>query len=204
MLEFRFESKADRPTVRATTSAPILVIFHDEAQNDDAFGTPAGFVAAWRHVVEFARAEGADNVAWVWSLSSSGFPTIAGDWYPGDEWVDWIATTGFDWYTGDPVSQRRTFPSIFAPFYEWSARRGRPLLLASVSSAENPNETADGPRSKATWIREALETLERWPEIRASCGCKCRWMIRFTTGAPTARRPRSRRFASSPRHRTSM
>lgn len=145
---------------------PILVIFHDEAQNDGAFGTPDEFVAAWRHVVEVARAEGADNVAWVWSLSSSGFPTVADAWYPGDEWVDWIATTGFNWYTGDPVSQWRTFPSIFAPFYEWSAGRGRPLLIASVSSAENPNETEDGARSKATWIREALETLEGWPEIQ--------------------------------------
>ena len=145
---------------------PIMVIFHDEAQNDGAFGTPAEFIAAWRRVVDAARAEHADKVAWVWSLSSNGFPTIADAWYPGAEWVDWIATTGFNWYTGDAVSQWRTFPSIFAPFREWSAGKGKPLLIVSVSSAENPQQPADSPRSKATWIREALVTLEDWPEIQ--------------------------------------
>lgn len=144
---------------------PILVIFHDEPEEDPAFGTPDDYVAAWRRVVEAARQAGADNATWVWSLGSGAFPTEAEDWYPGDEWVDWIGASGFNAF-GDGSTRWRTFPSIFAPFREWALARGRPLVITTTASAENPSAAPDDPRSKATWIRETLATLEDWPEIQ--------------------------------------
>jgi len=144
---------------------PVFVLFHE--QKDPAFGTPAEFAAAWRRLVEVARAEGADNAVWVWHLPSGQFPTEADDWYPGDEWVDWIGASGFNWYNGDPSSSWRPFASVFATFLEWSRGHDRPLMIVSVASAENLNEPPEAPRSKATWIREALAALEDEPRIQA-------------------------------------
>ena len=63
---------------------------------------PADFVAAWRHVHRIFDEEGARNVSWVWSINNlesvGGEDHIAG-LYPGDRWVDWVSTSGFNWGT---------------------------------------------------------------------------------------------------------
>ena len=50
--------------------------------------TPEDFIAAWKHMVDYFKAEGVDNVIWVWS------PHIAyglfEEYYPGDDYVDWV------------------------------------------------------------------------------------------------------------------
>lgn len=145
---------------------PVLIVI-EEQPDDSGRGTPAEFVAAWRQIVSVARAEGADNAQWVWSLATRSFPSDADDWYPGDEWVDWLGAVGYNWYTGDPVSPWRIFPSIFAPFREWAQPHGKPLVITSMASAEHPQVPDDDPRSKATWIREMQATLEDWPEMQA-------------------------------------
>jgi hypothetical protein len=146
---------------------PILVIFNDLPEQEDAaaYGTPEEYVRAWRRVVDAARAAGATNATWVWALGSGAYPTEADDWYPGDEWVDWLGVTGFNYY-GDGESPWRTFPSTFGGFREWSLGRDRPLLVVATSSDENSYVPPDEPRSKPTWIREALATLEDWPEMQ--------------------------------------
>jgi hypothetical protein len=146
---------------------PILVIFHDQPEEEDAalYGSPDDFVRAWRRVVDAARDAGADNATWVWALGSGAFPTEADAWYPGDEWVDWLGVTGFNSF-GDGETRWRTFPATFAPFREWSLEHRRPLLIVATASTENPYVDPDEPRSKPTWIREALATLEEWPEVQ--------------------------------------
>lgn len=146
---------------------PVLLIYHDEAQNDESFGTPDEFVAAWRRVVTSFRDAGADNAVWVWSLSSGGYPTQADDWYPGDDVVDWIGSSGFNWYNGDPSSAWRTFSSVFSSFREWSEPRQKPLIIVSMASAENPTVVDTAPRSKATWIREMDQSIRDWPALQA-------------------------------------
>jgi hypothetical protein len=53
------------------------------------------FIDAWRRTVSIFRAEGATNIAWVWGVSE-GYRTCAFQSYPGDQWVDWVATGGFN------------------------------------------------------------------------------------------------------------
>ena len=146
---------------------PVLLIYHDEAQNDTGFGSAAEFVAAWRRVVTSFRDAGADNAVWVWSLSSGGYPSQADDWYPGDDVVDWIGSSGFNWYNGDPSSPWRTFSSVFSSFREWSQPKGKPLIIVSMASAENPTVDDSAPRSKATWIREMDDSVRDWPALQA-------------------------------------
>ena len=80
--------------------------------------TPAStFVAAWRHIVTLFRAQGADNVTWVWTLQADEPCTgpIAdqpctgpiASWWPGAQYVSWV---GIDGYYRRPTD---TFASIF-------------------------------------------------------------------------------------------
>jgi oligosaccharide reducing-end xylanase len=68
--------------------------------DDPANGyTPDVYVSAWKRFHERMQAKGAVlsesmeslNVALVWESASCGESSIA-DWYPGDEFVDWIGT----------------------------------------------------------------------------------------------------------------
>lgn len=163
------EIAADLAAMAARVRAfgdPIFLVFHDEADNDRSFGTPAEFVAAWRRVVDAFRAAGADNVIWVWSASAKAFPSEADAWYPGDDYVDWIGATGFNWYNAEPASPWRTFASVFASFFDWSSIHPRPLMIVSTAVGENPTVAPGDAQSKPTWIREALATIVAEPRLQ--------------------------------------
>lgn len=69
---------------------------------------PAVWIAAWRHLIDVFRQQGAHNVIWLWTmnLESSSTRPIS-DWWPGAAYVTWI---GLDGYYGNT---RDTFQSIF-------------------------------------------------------------------------------------------
>ncbi|WP_165453951.1 glycoside hydrolase family 26 protein [Hyunsoonleella flava] len=58
---------------------------------------PDAYVKAYRHIVDILRAEGVDNVAYVWhsyaSMPYKNYPVS--DWYPGDDYVDWVGISIF-------------------------------------------------------------------------------------------------------------
>jgi hypothetical protein len=144
---------------------PIYLVYHDEANGDTAFGTPAEYVAAYRRVVAAFRAAGATNARWVWSLSSSAYPSIAEDWYPGDDVVDYLGVTGFNWFMG-AATPWRNFAGVFAAFFAWSHAHAKPLAIVSTGTGENPAASGDEPKSKATWFREARATIAAEPRLQ--------------------------------------
>jgi len=58
---------------------------------------PDEYVKVYRYVVDFMRSEGVTNVAYVWHSYAAppykGYPIS--DWYPGDDYVDWVAISVF-------------------------------------------------------------------------------------------------------------
>ena len=89
-------------------------------------------MAAWRHIVTLFRAEGADNVTWLWTVQADepGTGPIA-SWWPGPDYVTWV---GID---GDYYRPSESFYSIFgATIAEVRMLTGKPVLLS---------ETAVGP-----------------------------------------------------------
>ncbi|HUF69600.1 MAG TPA: glycosyl hydrolase [Longimicrobiales bacterium] len=120
---------------------------------------PNEFIGAWRHVVERFRAAGASNVLWVWS------PHIAYDgywqYYPGNDFVDWIATGVLNYGTVAQWSQWWTFDEIFERHYTDLAGAGKPLMIAEFGTL-----SAGGQRDE--WYRRALTNLpDRMPAVRA-------------------------------------
>src|SRR5882672_3600517 len=58
---------------------PVYLAFHHEPEDDPgAFGTPADYAAAFRHVVDVFNNHGVTNVAFVWNLMSWTFAPGSG------------------------------------------------------------------------------------------------------------------------------
>lgn len=63
---------------------PVLIGFDGEMELREDSGTPADYVAAYRHIVDRFRKLGVDNVAWVWAVT--GYLDYSKRWkafYPG-------------------------------------------------------------------------------------------------------------------------
>ncbi|MGM0947084.1 MAG: glycoside hydrolase family 26 protein [Bacteroidota bacterium] len=117
------------------------------------------FIAAWRHVVDLFRLEGASNVLWVWTphLAYGYFE----DYYPGKDYVDWIGTGTLNYGTVAPWSQWWSFDEIFARYYEELATYEKPILLAEFGSL-----AVGG--NRAEWYSKALKEFpKRYPQVKA-------------------------------------
>jgi len=58
---------------------------------------PEEYVKAYKHIVDLLRKKGANNIAFVWhSYASEPYKNYKlSDWYPGDDYVDWIGISVF-------------------------------------------------------------------------------------------------------------
>lgn len=149
----------------ATFGHPIFLRFAHEM--NDPYRYPWGpqnntkeeYIAAWRHVVERFRRAGATNVVWVWS------PHVAYQYwelyYPGDAYVDWVATGVLNFGPIARWSSWWTFSTIFGTKYSLLASFGKPVMVAEFGSL-----SVGGDRT--AWYRDALADLpQRYPAVRA-------------------------------------
>jgi hypothetical protein len=125
-------------------------------------GTPAEYISAWRRIHDIFEAEGATNVQWVWCGIASRFRHgDSQEFYPGDDYVDWIAADGYNWAPAKPVAWT-SFKDIFQWFYAWASQKDKPLMIAESGALE------DSPGRKAQWITDAGTTLQSdYPKIKA-------------------------------------
>jgi hypothetical protein len=117
------------------------------------------FIAAWRHIVDRFRANGASNVLWLWSphVAYEGYE----QYWPGDEYVDWIATGALNYGTVAYWSEWWTFDQIFGRHHEFLTGFGKPLMIAEFGTLAVGGD-------QGQWLREALQNLTPWyPGVRA-------------------------------------
>ena len=111
------------------------------------------FVAAWRHIVSLFRANGADNVTWLWTINQDLKRTgpIA-SWWPGPRYVSWV---GIDGYYYRPTD---TFASVFGKtIAQVRAFTHKPVLLS---------ETAVGPSAgEAGKIRDLFAGVHEYQTL---------------------------------------
>jgi len=119
--------------------------------------TPSDFVVAWRHVHDIFVAEGATNVTWVWSINHESVPNVAGnlyaDYYPGDQYVDWVSISGFNWGTSTPSTNWHTLNFWYQTPMAYLESTGKPIIVSEFGSVENGGD-------KASWIRDAYGQFE--------------------------------------------
>ena len=145
----------------AAVEKPLLLRWAWEMNGDwfDWGGSPSGYVRAYRRIHRIFRANGADNVAFVWSPNWNSSPDSSANamerYYPGDDYVDWICADGYNWAPGRQGDQWRSFASIYQDFYDWGLARGKPLMVGEYGAQERD------PGEKAKWLSEAREALKK-------------------------------------------
>lgn len=120
--------------------------------------TDEQYVAAWRHVHDLFERAGATNVSWVWSvIGDFRDPRPA---YPGDDVVDWVATTVLNsawpeyggWFD---------YATLTAEIYPELATYGKPIMLSEVA-------TNAGGGDAASWYAGMFDSVEaRQPLVDA-------------------------------------
>jgi beta-mannanase len=126
------------------------------------------FVQAWRHIHDVFTSVGARNVTWVWCpnivFAGSSWPSLA-SLYPGDAYVDWTCTDGYNWGPDYPTNGGwMNFKDLFGYTYDELAKvaPNKPMMIGECASTETGG-------SKAEWIMDALGTQlpKTFPRIRA-------------------------------------
>ena len=151
----------------AALGHPVLLRWFSEMDSSTLApqaGTPSQFIAAWRRIHGIFKNRGAGNVRWVWCPTAWGF--VTGDaqmFYPGDAYVDWICSDGFNWAPGKQGASWTRFEDIFRDFHTWGTSRGKPLMVGETGTEEDTI-----PGRKAEWITDARDTIKgSMPGIRA-------------------------------------
>lgn len=146
---------------------PVYLSFHHEPENDvPTFGQPSDYVAAFRRIVDIFRARNATNVTFVWTMMAWSFErqaSIASQYYPGDAYVDVVASDGYNWYPGRKGSRWRSFREVMASTRAFAVAHGKPFMAAEYGVQEDPAQ----PGRKGDWYREILSVISDWPELIA-------------------------------------
>jgi len=142
------------------TGVPIILRFAHEQSTEPGVrswypwqGDPENFKAAFRHIVDIFREEGATNVRHLWS--AMWLQRWASLYYPGDDVVDYIGTTELNHGTVPDTdwAKWRTFDEMFGPEYEAAAPWRKPLILTELATAEQGG-------NKAQWLRDCFASFE--------------------------------------------
>lgn len=110
-----------------TVNRPIYLRIGYEFDGPHNALEPDEYVVAYRHIVDLMRADGVDNIAFVWH--SYGYAPYKGyplsDWYPGDEYVDWVGISIF----GSPYGAPGLSPEGDA-LLDFAKTHQKPVMIA--------------------------------------------------------------------------
>jgi hypothetical protein len=137
---------------------------------------PETFKKAWRYVVDRARARGATNILWVFQPNNYSYPSIpwnlAAAYYPGPEYVDWLALSVY----GKQYKDEDWAP--FPPLLQWPYQElckldpRKPIMLAEWGVAESHKPT----ESKGAWVAGAFKDMSsNYPRLKAAIFWHERW-----------------------------
>jgi hypothetical protein len=145
---------------------------------------PAQYVRAYRRIVDLLRDNGASNVAFVWHSYAAprfnNYPLAA--WYPGDDYVDWMALSIFGQAYENPDMGPEADEML-----EFARQHNKPLMLAETNPVQGIEKGDDAvwddwfvnlfsfvhdKNIKAIsfinedWNRLAIEGIEEWGDAR--------------------------------------
>jgi Glycosyl hydrolase family 26 len=155
----------------AAYRSPVMVRFMHEMNGNwypwglDANGnTPAQYRAAFRRVHRIFDRQGARNVSWVWSINNlvaGSDTTDVAAAYPGDRYVDWVATSGFNWGEAFSWSDWRDADALFRPSFDFLGGFGKPIMISEIGT------TGIGGNRRA-WIPATISRLRAdYPNLSA-------------------------------------
>ena len=134
-------------------------------------GTAADFIDAWRKIVTVFRAQGVTNAEYTWIMTDYAFWRTDGGraslWYPGDAYVDNIASDAYNWYNCRPGinNQWRSLSWIAGWMRDFGAAHpDKGLFLTEFASHEDTST----PGRKASWINDVQQLFKQpgWEQFQ--------------------------------------
>ena len=133
---------------------------------------PTRYVAAYRHIVDLMRVEGADNLQWVWHVNWLDQPerkwNAFENYFPGANYCDWVGLSAYGPTT--PMTRDGTESFAFKMRNAYSRlvkiAPGKPMVIAELGCDLHNRRV-----NAANWAKAALENLfsNRWPGIVGFC-----------------------------------
>lgn len=139
------------------------------------------YVGAWRRIVDGLRRAGVTNTAMVWQSSTSPaddaiegrFEPDLSLWYPGDDYVDWIACS---WFlrldeTGSNPKATKTQRDLLEQLFAFARKKQKPVLVAEaapqgyfIELQKNANigGVIDGPSGENVVKKTAEDIWREW------------------------------------------
>ena len=100
---------------------------------------PKVYIQAYRRVVDLLRADGVNNIAFIWhSYAARPYKNYnQSDWYPGDDYVDWVGISVFGQaYGGD------NFGSYCDSILEIAKQHKKPVMIAESNPIHGINASS--------------------------------------------------------------
>ncbi len=135
-------------------------------------GSSIEFIAAWQHIYELFQKDGATNVTFVWCPGISGGLSRFSSWYPGSQYVNWIAVDGYDHHALGAAG----FSNIFGAWYDQYSSYKKPLMIA---------ETGAQAVDQAAYLQGLESSVQQYTGIKAvvyfdSTGTSGQWTLTGT------------------------
>ncbi len=110
-------------------------------------------ITAYRRIVDMLRERGVNNTAYVWQ--STGFMSSVEqleDWYPGDDYVDWLGVSFFNYW--HKISM-----------FEFARKKGKPVFIAEATpTISDPDVTPDRGITLETQLSNPEQVEQAWKE----------------------------------------
>ena len=160
---------ADDDHLRALAAAirpfgrrPWILIYFAEPE-DDVGESPEDFAPAFRRVRDVMGDLG-PGITWAHNVSHGTYDDGDGElYYPGDDYVDYIACDGYNWCPGSGHgTEKETFERLFAVTNQFAERKGKPWLATEVGTWDDPTPGW----SKAEWIEQMGRTAKAWARLK--------------------------------------
>ncbi|MEJ2745864.1 MAG: glycosyl hydrolase, partial [bacterium] len=145
-------------------------------------GDPHQYVEMWRHVVDIFKEEEVHNVEWVWCPNYMSHPFApwndAKNFYPGDEYVDWIGIDGYSWGSSNTSGNSTlavSFPWLYDPIIrDFQCTYLKPILICEIGCLD------DARYPKEKWVADAYDYLFHYPFIKGIV-----WLNTYNPGTGT-------------------
>lgn len=143
---------------------PVFIRFAHEPDNPQFAWSSKGnntaedYKSSWRRIVSIFAETGVNNVAWVYNPWSNH--TVK-DYYPGDDYIDWIGITCLNYGKASWDGRWRSFEELYSPYRPVLLALNKPVMLAEFGSTHYGGSGDD-------WVKEAVHSIQRnYKEIKS-------------------------------------
>ncbi|MCA9407589.1 MAG: hypothetical protein KC733_02780 [Candidatus Omnitrophica bacterium] len=124
--------------------------------------SPELYIKAYRYIADKLLAMDVDNVDFVWHSYAAKTTYPLESWYPGDQYVDWVAISYFSPYNESGMNNVAAF----------AKKNKKPLMIAESTPVKLP--TSAGEDTWKRWYEFVFKFIEE-NDVKIFCYINCHW-----------------------------